>query len=203
MDGLTKPKHRPERTCFLCWATNNAPSMLRLAVDEDGELWPDLLHKAPGRGSYFCMQSLCFSKLNDRSLGRLKRSFPSLNIQYALFIERLEKALIVQLTRHLSRLLPSAALGRDAVMHRMWHHAPLILIVSDDAGEAIKRQVHDAASKRRNDGDAVDILVDFSTDLLAKASKREKISVVAVNNCNDAIRLQQFSTWLTQVKDAG
>ncbi len=177
--------------------------MLRLAVDDGGSLWPDILHKAPGRGSYLCMQRACFAKLNHRSLGRLKRNFSSLQISYDVFVERLERALSIQIERHLSRLLPSAALGRDAVMHRMWHHAPLLLMISDDAGESIKRQVHDAAEKRRDSGDKVDILVDVSTDLLAKASKRKKISVVAVNNCNDAVRLQQFSTWLTQVKDAG
>jgi len=177
--------------------------MLRLAVDDDGGLWPDMLHKAPGRGSYLCMEHACFATLSHRSLGRLKRSFPSLQINYDVFIARLERALSIQIERHLSRLLPSAALGRDAVMHRMWHHAPLLLIISDDAGESIKRQVHDAAEKRRDGGDKVEILVEFSTDLLAKASKRKKISVVAVNNCNDAVRLRQFSTWLSQVKDAG
>lgn len=177
--------------------------MLRLAVDDEGGLWPDLLHKAPGRGAYLCMQKACFKNLNDRSLGKLKRSFSPLNVQYKLFVERLIKALLVQSGRHLSRLLPRAALGRDAVMHRMWQHAPLMLILSDMSGESVQRQVYDAVDKRRADGSSVELLADFSADLLAKASKREKISVVAVDHCNDARRLQQCSIWLNQVKDAG
>jgi hypothetical protein len=177
--------------------------MLRLVVDSDGEIWPDVGHKAPGRGSYLCMDKDCLGRLNNRSIARLKRHFPMLKADKKRLFQRLEVAFALQVERTLGRLLATAALGRDAVMHRMWHHAPLLVIVADQSGQAIRRQMVDAVEKRRDDGKKVELWLDFDADMLAKVSRREKISVVAAKYCKDAMRLQQFSTWLNQVKDAG
>jgi len=207
VDGLTKAdsvkKVLHQRTCLLCRHKHDAATMLRLVVDSDGEVWPDVSHKAPGRGSYLCMEKGCLGRLNDRSIARLKRHFPMLKADRTRLFERLEAAFSLQIERTLSRLLTTAALGRDAVMHRMWHHAPLLVIVTDQSGQAVQRQMVDAVEKRRDDGKKVELWLDFDADMLAKVSKREKISVVAAKYCKDAMRLQQFSTWLDQVKEAG
>jgi predicted RNA-binding protein YlxR (DUF448 family) len=207
VDGLTKvdkvKKIHHQRTCFLCRHKHDAAAMLRLVVDSDGEIWPDVLHKAPGRGSYLCMETGCLARLNDRSIARLKRHFPILKTNKTLLFQRFNAAFLLQAERSLGRLLITAALGRDAVMHRMWHHAPLLVMVTDQSGSSLQRQMVDAVEKRRNDGKKVELWLDFDADMLAKVSRREKISVVAARYCKDAVRLQQFSTWLDQVKEAG
>lgn len=177
--------------------------MLRLVVDDEGQLWPDISHKAPGRGAYLCMQDRCFHQLNERSVVRLRRYYSLGDGQFLLFLRRFEDAVKVQLMRNLCRLIPRAALGRDAVMHKMWHHAPLLLIVADDAGKALHRQMDDAVEKRRNDGSLTEEIKVFSGQYLADACRREKISVLAVACSLDTTRLQQYTTWLGLVKDAG
>ncbi len=179
--------------------------MMRLVVDDKGELWPDVLHKAPGRGSYLCMQAACLRKAlqgNGNALRPLSRAFPNLRAEQPL-AERLRQAIEWQTTRHLTRLLPHSAIGRDAVMHRMWQDTPLFVILAEGAGNALVRQLHDALDKRRAAARGTRLIEGFPGELLARAGKREKISVVAADDCKDAERLQQFGIWAHRMKDAG
>ena len=67
----------PERTCVL--SGENAPrdSLIRLAISPEGEVLPDPLAKAPGRGAWIGVnrQALEASVANGKLKGALSRSF--------------------------------------------------------------------------------------------------------------------------------
>ncbi len=175
-----------------------------MVCDDEGQIWPDLLQKAPGRGAYLCMQPDCFARLGDRQLSggwRGKRSVAK--GQAAAFRERLVAVLEEQCRRLWKWSLPNAAVGRDAVMHRMWKNAPLIVWLSVEAGDAVRRQVLDAVEKRRSAGEAVDVIDDVRSADLEMALGRERVSVAAIELSAQAERLKQFYAWLNQAKVSG
>ncbi len=178
---------------------------MRLVVDDEGCVWPDVLQKAPGRGCWLCMQKDCLRKFFRKGgVDRLRRHFSGLQPgQHERLRQLVQQALTSQLERILSLLLPQAAIGRDAVMHRMWQHAPLFVIIADDAGQALLRQLEDAAGKRNNAGQCTALLKNFPGAVLARAGRREKISVIAVDGRTNVRRLQQYGIWLNRMKDAG
>lgn len=188
-----------QRQCLLCRQRADKESMLRLAVDDQGQLWPDLLQKAPGRGVYLCMEPACLATLSDKRLGALKRHFSVALPQAELFRERLGDALRQQLLRLFTQHRSIAAVGRDAVMHQMWKNAPLLLFLAADAGEALVRQVRDAVEKRRASGAKTVLFEGLDAGFLATAFDREKVSVAALDRTTISPKLPRLALWLVRV----
>lgn len=138
----------PERRCVACRQSFAKSEMLRLVVDEAGQLWPDLKQQLPGRGAWLCMQEPCLGELDDRRLQPLRANFQVAFPQWAGLRECIELALEKQLRQMFAQQRLGAAIGRDAVMHRLWNNAPLLLLQAADAGEALVRQLGDAVEKR-------------------------------------------------------
>lgn len=192
-----------ERSCFLCREQLPKAGMLRLVVDESGVIWPDLLQKAPGRGTYLCMRPDCFPNLSDKRLGALKQHFQVQLPQYDALKARMTATLELLLKQQLNLFRQDAAVGRDAVMHRMWKNRPLLLLLADDAGDALVRQLRDAVEKRTVSGQKTTLIEGFSSDFLASCFGRERISTVALADGPKTERLQLISAWYRQLKVSG
>jgi predicted RNA-binding protein YlxR (DUF448 family) len=192
-----------QRQCLICRDSAAKSVMLRLVVDDEGQIWPDLLQKAPGRGTYLCMKQACLEGLTDRRLGALRNKFNVQLPQSLSLMQRIREGLRQQLMRLFSQFSAVAVLGRDAVMHQMWKNGPLLVMLASDAGDALVQQVEDGVGKRQGAGKKTMLFHRFSTTFLAEAFSRDKISVAALDTANVSTKLQMFCDWYVRVKESG
>lgn len=172
-------------------------------VDGDGEIWPDVLQKAPGRGVYHCMCEACLTDMNDKRLQSLKAKFRVNLPQQERLRQRMVSMLELQLKRMFTRQRASAAIGRDAVMHRLWNNMPLLLLRAMDAGDALVRQIDDGLEKRARVG-AISVLTNIpSRQWLGEMCGRENVAVVAIDAAGvaaaSANRLNVYCIWLVRI----
>lgn len=202
MAGLPdiKVKRNMERTCFACRQKMDKSQMLRLVVDDLGLLWPDILQKAPGRGSYLCMRGGCFSGMSDKRLGVLYRKCHISLPQWSGLEKRLNATIEQAVLGQMIRLKSLASVGRDAVMHQMWKNAPLLLILVNKSGQALQRQVMSAVEKRQELGLKTIPLNDVSEAWLMRVFQREKVSVVTLPVSRQTEKLQQWCVWHGHLK---
>ncbi|MDQ6990067.1 MAG: DUF448 domain-containing protein [Mariprofundaceae bacterium] len=201
--------HKPsQRTCFACRSSQDKTILLRLVVDEQGLIWPDLLAKLPGRGVYLCMQNACLTKLSDKRLQVLKRDFSPQLPQLEALMYRLSDMLALRVTQLMKGMKKRSAVGRDAVMHQLWGKSPVLLMFAADAGAALLRQVKDAVAKRdvtcKKEAARTKVLVStLDAQALGLILGRDKVSVVAFTKENPLAKLQQFCVWQEQLEKAG
>jgi len=177
--------------------------MLRLVVDDAGQIWPDLRQAAPGRGTYLCMRKQCLSEMSDKQLQRLKAKFSIVLPQWDDLHQRLINGLQKALEQIFSRLRPKIDIGRDAVMHRLWNNTPQIVICAADAGDALVRQIDDAVAKRRQAGQVAAIVNAESAVWLGSMFGREKVAVAGLDGAPMTEKLKQYCVWLGHVKVSG
>ena len=188
---------------MICRESFPKQEMLRLVVDDDGEIWPDVLQKAPGRGVYHCMREACLTDMNDRRLQPLKAKFRVNLPQQERLRQRMVSMLEQQLKRMFTRQRTSAAIGRDAVMHRLWNNMPLLLLRASDAGDALVRQIDDGLEKRARAG-ATSVLTNVpSRQWLGEMCGRDDVAVVAIDAAGVAAatanRLNVYCIWLASI----
>ncbi len=195
------------RSCLSCRKSLPKREMLRLVLDGDGLFWPDLLQKAPGRGVYHCMSDACFSNMNDRRLQSLKVKFPLSFPQWDGLQQRIKTGLGKQLQQMFTHLRVKAVIGRDAVMHRLWNNAPLLLLLAEDAGDAVARQIGDATEKRRQAGHVSNVISVPSRSWLGEMLGRECVAVAGINIADQssatAKKLKQYCAWYGRIKVSG
>jgi len=199
--------HAPMRCCMTCRESKPKQAMLRFVVDDEGVLWPDLQQKAPGRGVYHCMDEACLVRMNDKRLQALKVKFTIVLPQWEALLQRVESALQQQLKRILTRQRSKAAIGRDAVMHRLWNNAPLMLLRAQDAGDALMRQSDDGLEKRAQAGSQSMLVSVMSRQWLGEMFGRDDVAIVALNAAGTARttvkKLQLFCVWYGRIKVLG
>ena len=192
------------RRCMACRTSQPKQSMLRLVVDDDGLIWPDVQQQAPGRGVYHCMSVACLGAMNDKRLNVLKAHFSIRLPQWNELLQRMQHVLEQQLARMFTRQRSSAAIGRDAVMHRLWNNTPLLLLRAADAGEALVRQLEDGLQKRAASGCKSEATVVASRLWLGEMCGREDVAVVAMDAAGPKAaitgRLNEYCIWLERVK---
>jgi len=178
--------------------------MLRLVVDGDGQIWPDLLQKAPGRGVYHCMSEVCLARMNDKRLQALKAHFHIALPQWVMLLGRIESVLQQQLVRMCALQRASAAIGRDAVMHRLWNNTPLLLLRAADAGAALVRQIDDGLRKRGEAGCSAALVNVASRQWLGEMFGRDGVAVVALDAAGVAAavahRLEKYCVWYGRIQ---
>lgn len=188
---------------MICRASYPKQEMLRLVVDGDGEIWPDVLQKAPGRGVYHCMREACLTDMNDKRLQSLKVKFRVNLPQQERVRERIVNMLEQQLKRMFTRQCASAAIGRDAVMHRLWNNMPLLLLRASDAGSALVRQLDDGLEKRAGAGMTSVLTTVPSRQWLGGMCARDDVAVVAMDAAGMAAamvnRLNVYCVWLARI----
>lgn len=185
----------PMRRCLICRDSLPKAEMLRLVVDGEGQIWPDLMQKAPGRGSYHCMRTDCLRGTNSKRLQVVRSKFPQARPDWEQLRGRLQEALMMQMRTILARLAARMVVGRDAVMHRMWNNTPLLLLLAADAGEAVARQVGDAAEKRRAAGAKVASIDVPSADWLGALLGRERVAVAGVERSATTEKFERYCAW--------
>jgi len=174
--------------------------MLRLVVDGEGQLWPDPMQKAPGRGSYLCMQASCLGMMSDKRLGVLYQKCHISLPQWVNLKERLDTVLQKLVKGQLIRLKSMACVGRDAVMHQMWNNAPILLMMVNESGQALQRQVMNAVAKRDEMGLKTIPLEDVSEAWLMDIFQRDKVSVVTLPVSRQTEKLQRWCVWHRHLK---
>ncbi len=190
-----------------CRESKAKQAMLRFVVDGDGLIWPDLMQKAPGRGVYHCMEDVCLGRMNDKRLQALKAKFSIVLPQWNDVLQRIASGLQLQLKRMLSRQRTSAAIGRDAVMHRLWNNAPLMLLRAADAGDALVRQSDAGLEKRIQAGNKSLLLTVSSRHWLGEMFGRDDVAIVALDAAGSAAatvkKLQIYCVWFGRIKVLG
>ena len=76
LDGARAPEG-PERTCILSGETDARDALIRLAISPDGEVLPDVMARAPGRGAWIAVErgALETAIANGKLRGALGRAF--------------------------------------------------------------------------------------------------------------------------------
>lgn len=188
---------------MVCRASFPKQEMLRLVVDDGGEIWPDVLQKAPGRGVYHCMSEPCLKRMSDKRLQSFKAKFRVNLPQWIVLEQRMASMLELQLKRMFTRQRASAAIGRDAVMHRLWNNAPLLLLRASDAGDAIVRQIDDGLEKRAQAGLKSVLSNVASRAWLGEMCGRDDVAIVAMDAAGAAAatvnRLEVYCVWLARL----
>jgi len=207
MNDVPAVSQSPMRCCFICRESKPKQDVLRFVVDDEGVIWPDLLQKAPGRGVYLCMSELCLGRINDKRLQALKAKFTIVLPQWDELQQRITSSLQQQLKRMFTRQRSSAAIGRDAVMHRLWNNTPIMLIRAMDAGDALVRQIDGGIEKRAQAGNQ-SLLVNVPTrQWLGEMFDRDDVAIVALNATGPAKatakKLNVYCVWYGRIKVLG
>ena len=179
--------------------------LLRLVVDDEGQIWPDFSAKLPGRGAYLCLEEDCLRKMSDKRLQVLRRDFSPQLPQWQVLQQRLSDMLGLRFNQMLSGMKRQAVIGRDAVMHQMWDKKSLLILFASDAGDALLRQVKDAVVKRE---DAKSLrtkvlVLELDAKSLGLVLGREKVSVVAFLQASPQEKLWQLCVWQQHLVQAG
>jgi len=181
--------------------------MLRLVVDQDGQIWPDFSAKLPGRGAYLCMRETCLKRMSDKRLQVLRRDFSPQLPQWSVLQARLSDMLGLRFAQLLASMKRQAVIGRDAVMHHMWDRQALLILLAEDAGNALVRQVEDAVCKRdastRGPLRTQVLKPRLDAEALGLMLGREKVSVVAFLQASPQDKLQQLCVWQHNLVQAG
>ena len=67
-----RPRHVPQRTCFVCREKRDKQQLTRLVRTPEGSVLVDPTGKQNGRGAYLCDQTACWDKVlaNGRLLNQ-------------------------------------------------------------------------------------------------------------------------------------
>jgi len=187
-----------QRRCIRCRQSRSKSDMMRLVCDEDGSVWPDVLQKAHGRGAYVCWGE-CLNYLQDRHLHAAWKGRKSGMDQADELRRRSAVALLRLCRQYVRRVRHSVNIGRDAVMHRMWVHTPMLIVLAMDAGEALKRQIRQACAKREGVGLKTVCSSFGNSALLGGFLEREKVSVLAMDDTPVSEKWLQYCIWYEQL----
>lgn len=189
----------PERTCILSRVQGARASMIRLALGPDGQVWPDLAAKLPGRGAWIqpdrarLEQALANGKLK----GALARAFRNPVAVPADLADRIEAGLA---RRALDRLGLEHRAGHlifgseKLVEHARAGRLHLMLHAADAAEDGCSRLDQ---AWRSGDGDP-DACMRLPADResLSRALGRENVVHSGVNNGKAAARIaQELRRW--------
>lgn len=176
--------------------------MLRLVCDEHGEVWPDPLAKAPGRGAYLCMQGDCLRHLRDKHLVSVWRSGTLHLPQLDALLQRIEVALATLCRQYLGRQRAHAAIGHEAVRQRLHAARPLLVLIASDAGAAVRRDVVSAVERRRQAGTEDRVCAFPDSMEMGRAVGRQRLAVAALEVGSLAARLERYCAWHAQAKES-
>jgi len=190
-----------ERSCLVCRKQAAKPELLRLVVDEQGQILPDVFQKAPGRGAYICWQNVCFTRLHDKQLAHAWKRTSIAEGQALALPQRVEQAVLKLCRQMLQRRMNLLSIGRDAVMHRMWAKAPMLVLLAEDAGAALVRQVRDACDKRKAAKLKTALVIFGDSATLGELVQREAVSVLAFDDSSAGKNLRKYCLWLGQLRE--
>ncbi|MDQ6962534.1 MAG: DUF448 domain-containing protein [Mariprofundaceae bacterium] len=186
------------RQCFCCREPFEKQTMLRLVLDDKGHLWPDLLQKAPGRGSYLCMQVTCLSRLNDKRLrASAAKKGQLICAKRDLLFAQIQELMAQLSTSYLQ--MHRAAVGREACLTLVKTMKNVQFLLASDAGKVIERDVETWVQQ----GKRTLLHHWFSVAELGDVFGRDKVSLVALQNKVVFQRIVCFSEWNKRLGEVG
>ena len=149
VDGRPAKNASPERRCILSGEHGSRDELIRLALSPDGELAPDVLARAPGRGAWIAVSRADLEKAtgNGKLRGALARAFKGVPVAIpADLSERIELALVRALTDRLGIELRSGnvVLGGEKIAQAARSGAVAALYHAADAREDGSRKLDQA-----------------------------------------------------------
>ncbi len=189
-----------ERRCIVCRQSRAKGDLLRLVCDDQGSVWPDVRQKAPGRGAYVCRE-ICWQRLRDKHL----RAAWKARARGAGLADALRKRLAVALwemcRQYVRRRRNVMHVGRDAVLRRLSETAPVLVLLADDAGEVLRRQVEEACARRNAVGQDVALHRAGPAQTLARLLERKKVSVLALDADPASKKWLRDWTWCARLME--
>jgi len=207
----------PERRCILTGENDTRDALIRLAISPDGDVWPDALARAPGRGAWIGVSRAELEKAMEKGQlrGALARAFKGapLNVPDALpqmIADALTKAFLSRLGLEMrsGRLI----LGSDRIAERARSGLLPILMHAADAREDGARKLDQAwrVGNEIEGSGARGIRLPLDRAALSVALGRENVVHLGVESRKAAervnqtlIRLMHFVGTPEGVPDAG
>ena len=147
--GSADPVDGPERTCILSGETAARDALIRLAISPDGEVLPDVLARAPGRGAWIGVSRTTLENAiaKGKLKGALARSFKGAPLSIPADLpDRIEAALKRAFTDRLGLEMRSGKLlvGSDRIAENARSGKVAWLAHAADAGEDGSRKLDQA-----------------------------------------------------------
>jgi hypothetical protein len=191
-DGLEpdlpeRERHVPERTCILTRATGDRANLIRLALSPDGELWPDIRAKAPGRGAWIGVDraALEVAQAKGKLRGALARAFKGKPLVVPDDLaQRIEDGLRRAFLDRLGLEARSGTLltGSDRIEEAARRGRVHLLLHAADAGTDGNRKLDQAWRVGRDEegSDVRGVVLPVGRTILAMALGRENVVHVAI-----------------------
>ena len=194
-----EPGRAPERKCILTGEHGARGDLIRLALSSDGEVFPDVRAKAPGRGAWIGVDrtALEAAQAKGRLRGALARAFKGapLSIPDDL-AERIESALRqaaldrLGLEARAGTLLTGSDRIEDAARKGELH----LLLHAADAGEDGSRRLDQAW--RVGGGEGRGLVIPATRPILSLALGRQNVVHIALKDRSAAARVRHaFGRW--------
>jgi uncharacterized protein len=147
--GSDSPENGPERKCILSGECGSRAALVRLAVSPDGDVLPDVLARAPGRGAWIGVSrgDLENALAKGKLKGALARAFKGVPLSVPDDLaDRIEAALIRAFTDRLGLELKAGKLlmGSDRIADNARMGKVAWLAHAADAGEDGSRKLDQA-----------------------------------------------------------
>lgn len=192
-------KPAPERKCILSGEHGERDSLVRLVLGPDGQVWPDLAAKLPGRGAWVAPDRPLLEQAlaKGRLKGALARAFKS------------PATIAPDLPEMIARALERRALDRLGLEHRAGHlifgsekliewaragRLHLLVHAADAADDGMSKLNQ---AWRSGGGEMGDVIrLPAGRDALSRALGRENVVHSGVNNGKAAARIaQELRRW--------
>ena len=149
VDGRPAKHASPERRCILTGSHGSRDELIRLALSPDGELAPDPLARAPGRGAWIAVSRADLEKAggNGKLKGALARAFKGAPVSVPADIAArtevaLQRALLDRMGLELAA--GKVALGGEKIAQAARSGAVAALYHASDASEDGSRKLDQA-----------------------------------------------------------
>lgn len=204
--------HTPERKCILSGEHAARDELIRLALSPDGETWPDIRARAPGRGAWIGVDRPTLEKalVKGKLKGALARAFKTGDVTVPADLgERIEAALRQAVLDRLGLEAKSSnlVLGSERIETAARRGQVALLIHAADASDEGRRKLDQAwrVGTEQTGSGAQGLVFPEGRAILSLALGRENVVHVALTDPAAARRVSHaIDRWLTFIDpDAG
>jgi hypothetical protein len=180
-------QEKPQRSCLGCRGTYDKDSLLRYVLSPQGEVFPDLDSKLPGRGAYTCNNSRCLElAIKQRLFGRAFKcdvTVPPLDEMVALVARLMRERILgyLGLANRAGNIISGSSLVCDAVRG---NNKPGLVLVAVDVSGSIGEKIISLAALHHVRAEKVMTKEEFGS-ILGKSLR----SAVAVRQGGFVVRL--------------
>ena len=179
--------HTPERKCILSGEHAARDDLIRLALSPDGEIWPDVRARAPGRGAWIGVDRATLDKANAKGKlkGALSRAFKTGDVSVPENLgERIEAALRQAVLDRLGLEAKSSnlVLGSERIDTAARRGQVALLIHAADASEEGRRKLDQAwrVGREQEGSGAQGLVFPEGRAILSLALGRENVVHIAI-----------------------